>query len=170
MHSVYVCTPFFIMGVQAPPDSGYRYMTTTGKIIIFVSIAVSVLSLSSVAVLRRAVETTSPQPKPRVDMSIRIAVLNGCGRAGLAGMFAEKLREMGFDVVNGMGENADSFEHTISFVVDRKGDGTGMAKVVADALGIQDIVLQHADDPYLIEDVAVVLGRDWHTLLDRKEE
>lgn len=79
-------------------------------------------------------------------------------------MFARKLRDMGFDVVNGLGENADSFDFDISVVVDRKGV-RNKAEIVGQALGISVILDQRSDDPYLIEDVTVILGRDWNTLL-----
>ena len=146
-------------------------MTKSGKTVIIISSIITVLSLLSVIILNRTLSKTSDITNKKDSVAVvRIAVFNGCGRAGLAGMFAEKLRDEGFDVVNGMGENADSFDFDITLVVDRKGKDPRKAESVARALGIDDIIIQCSDDPYIIEDVAVILGRDWYTLLNNKEE
>ena len=68
-----------------------------------------------------------------------------------------------------MGENADSFDFDISVVIDRKG-ARKKAEAVGKSLGIREILDQHSDDPYLIEEIVVILGRDWNTLLTSKEE
>jgi len=127
------------------------------------------MSFVSIAVLMAVTDTAREPVIENIDTSIRVAVLNGCGRTGLAGMFAEKLRNEGFDVVNGMGGNADSFDFDVSVVVDRKSGAPKKAETVARVLGIGHVLLQRSDDPYLIEDVVVILGRDWHTLLTSKE-
>ena len=102
--------------------------------------------------------------KPDSTLKIRVSVLNGCGRPGIATIFTQKLRKEGFDVVNGIGENADSFEFDASVVVDRHGDRK-KAEAVARTLGIKEILDQRAESPYVIEDVVVVIGRDWNTLV-----
>jgi len=84
-------------------------------------------------------------------------------------LFSRKLCDMGFDVVNGLGENADSFDFDISVVVDRKGV-KNKAVIVGQTLGINVILDQRSSDPYLIEDVTIILGRDWNTLLTPKED
>ena len=146
-------------------------MMTSGKIVVLVSSAVTVLSLLSIILLNSTISKPADSVNDEfTESKVRIAVFNGCGRSGLAGMFAEILRDEGFDVVNGMGENADSFDFKETLVVDRKGKDPRKAASVAQALGIKDIIIQCSDDPYIIEDVAVILGRDWHTLLKHKEE
>ncbi len=145
-------------------------MTTSFKAVLSISLAVSVFSLLSLIILKRTLETPTKKPVIKIDTSIKIAVLNGCGRKGLASMFAEKLRNDGFDVVNGLGGNADSFDYDTSIVIARKGKGVKKAEAVGAALGISEILIQRSGDPYLIEDVVVILGRDWNTLLTSKEE
>ena len=66
-------------------------------------------------------------------------------------------------MVNGLGDNADSFDFDTSVVLDRKGDKR-KARAVADELGIDFIVDQYSANPYIIEDIAVILGRDWDSL------
>jgi hypothetical protein len=99
-------------------------------------------------------------------LAVRVTVLNGCGRPGVVTPFVRALRERGFDVVNGMGGNADSFEFVRSVVVDRRGN-RGNAERIARCLGIRTVLSQHSDNQYLMEDVAVIVGRDWDTLIDR---
>ncbi|MFA6472611.1 MAG: LytR C-terminal domain-containing protein [Candidatus Latescibacterota bacterium] len=102
--------------------------------------------------------------KPDSTLKVRVSIMNGCGRPGIATIFAQKLRKEGFDVVNGFGENADSFEFDVSVVVDRHGDRK-KAEAVAQSLGIKEIIDQRAESPYVIEDVEVVIGRDWNILV-----
>jgi hypothetical protein len=146
-------------------------MNRTVQLVIAVSIPVLVLSLGALFVLDRLEhpETKTPADVRAVENAVRIAVFNGCGRPGLAATFAVKLREMGYDVVNGLGENADTFDYPASAIVDRSGD-TIVAQQVAQSLGIDIVLAQRANDPYLIEDVHVILGRDWNTLKPVLEE
>lgn len=130
----------------------------------FISVPVIVLSVISIAVLEFSrKDSDDVSPVITLDTSIRIAVFNGCGREGLALVFTDELRAHGFDVVNGNGGNADSFDFDESIVFIRKGDRE-KAKTVADLLGIGHVIEQYSANPYTIEDVAVVLGRDWDSL------
>ena len=144
-------------------------MTTPFKAVVWVSLAIIIFSLVSIITLQITLDVPIVKNLKVVDSSVKVAVLNGCGRAGLASLFSRKLRDMGFDVVNGLGENADSFDFDISVVVDRKGV-RNKAVIVGRSLGINVILDQRSNDPYLIEDVTVILGRDWNTLLTPKED
>ena len=144
-------------------------MTTTWKAVLSVSFAVIALSLVSVFILDKYVETNTDGARENGNAPIRVSVFNGCGRSGLASMFSEMLRDKEFDVVNGFGENADSFDFDVSVVIDRRGKEREKAETVAKTLGISVILEQRSDDPYLIEDVAVILGRDWNMLFSSKE-
>ncbi len=144
-------------------------MTAHLKYIIFLSVIILFLSAVSIAVLYSTKPSPVELPDTKTEIPIRVAILNGSGREGLAALCARKLRSKGFDVVNGLGENADSFDFDVSVVVDRIGD-MGKARYCAEKLGIDEIVEQRVDNPYIIEDVAVVLGRDWNTLYMFKEE
>ena len=141
-------------------------MTQHFKITAYVSLSVIALSLISITFLfisSRTFETSKKTVANEIDSGIRVAVLNGCGREGLALVFSQKLRTLGFDVVNGNGGNADSFDFNISVVVDCKGNKKH-AEAVAKALGIKNVLDQYSANPYTIEDVVVVLGRDWDSL------
>jgi len=145
-------------------------MTSAGKTLVVFSCLIFTASIASIVILKNKEQQTETLRVVHGDSSVKIAVFNGCGRPGIAGMFAEKLRDSGFDVINGMGENADSFDYMKSVVVERKNGDTEKAALVARALGIEDVLIQNTDDQYIIEEVAVIIGRDWHTLLQQKGE
>jgi len=87
---------------------------------------------------------------------LRVEVLNGAGKAGLARTATQVLRGEGFDVV--FYGNAGRFDHERSVVLDRIGDGAA-AQTVAAALGIDSV--DAAPDASLLLDVSVILGSDW---------
>ena len=95
-------------------------------------------------------------PVNTVNERVRVEVLNGSGKAGLARGATDFLRDGGFDVVyfgNAREGTADS-----SVVLDRVGR-LDMARSVADALGIRNVASVPDSNLYL--DVSVVLGADW---------
>lgn len=88
--------------------------------------------------------------------AVRVEVLNGAGREGLARAATARLREAGFDVV--FFGNARKFDHARSVVIDRMG-GPGAALAVARSMGIDSVTTRL--DSTLLLDVSVILGRDW---------
>lgn len=94
-----------------------------------------------------------PDPVP-----LRVEVLNGAGKAGLARHATQQLRGNGFDVV--FFGNAGRFDYDRSVVLDRSGAGAGAAALaVAAALGIDSV--EAVPDASLLLDVSVILGSDW---------
>lgn len=94
-------------------------------------------------------------PAPPTER-VRVEVLNAGGVPGQAREATLRLRDSGFDVVH-FG-NARSFDRDSSAVVDRVGRPE-LARAVADALGVPDVV----SDPNanLFVDVTVLLGSEW---------
>lgn len=92
-----------------------------------------------------------PDPVP-----LRVEVLNGAGKAGLARHATQQLRGNGFDVV--FFGNAGRFDYDRSVVLDRSGDRAA-ALAVAAALGIDSV--EAVPDASLLLDVSVILGSDW---------
>lgn len=109
----------------------------------------------------------APNPEPiaraRPDSMrrIRIEVLNGCGVSGVAEKVGRYLREAGFDVMTW--KNADSFNYPETMVIDRTGNLEN-ARRVANAMGLRTHIQQIVHDPYRIEQVAVIIGRDYDRL------
>lgn len=95
-------------------------------------------------------------PVPAPAERVRVEVLNGGGREGMARAATDVLRDGGFDVV--FFGNAPSFGQDSSVVLDRVGR-LDMARSVADALGIRQVRSQPDTNLYL--DVTVVLGEEW---------
>ncbi len=93
--------------------------------------------------------------------NIRVEVLNGCGTDGLARKVGLHLRSLGFDVLTF--ENAESYNYPESIVIDRVGQPDD-ARRVAEALGIPNQIQQIVVDPFRIEGVTVIIGRDHRRL------
>jgi LytR cell envelope-related transcriptional attenuator len=93
-------------------------------------------------------------PIPSPGHRIRVEVLNGTRRPGVARTATRALREQGLDVVFfGTGPTTDS---TRIFV--RRGD-PGRGRDVAEALGAGRVVV--APDTLRRVDVSVLIGGDW---------
>ena len=98
---------------------------------------------------------------PRVAGTFRVAVLNGCGAAQVAARMTRKARTLELDVIDE--GNAVSFGFLESVVIDRIGD-LARARRVAEALGIPHAIQQISDDAYRLEDVTIIVGRDYERL------
>ena len=97
----------------------------------------------------------------RNDSGIQIEVLNGCGIDGLARKAAEFLRDGGFDVLTV--SNAGSYDYAETLVIDRVGK-LNNARKVADELGVATCIQQIVPDPFRIEEVTVIIGKDYPRL------
>lgn len=115
-------------------------------IALFVTIA-----LFAVSIALRVGPPAIGKPK----QPIRIELLNGSGRAGLAGAMASYLRDGGFDVLEV--SNADRSDYRNTLVVNRK-DAADPGKVVAEYLGTRHLVQQSSSQEMI--DVTVIVGRD----------
>lgn len=95
-----------------------------------------------------------PRQVDVVRERVRVEVLNGGQRPGMARLATGQLRDDGFDVVYfGNGSARDSS------VVLARTDGLEWAREVADALGIRTVLAEPDSNLYL--DVTVVLGQEW---------
>ena len=111
---------------------------------------------------KEAAPTVAPRPQLDVEqLRIRIAVLNGCGRPNLATHLMRKVRSLGFDVIDE--GNAENFNFHHSLVIDRTGD-LQKARQVATAVGIPHYIQQIAEETFRLEDVSIVIGRDYRRL------
>jgi hypothetical protein len=101
------------------------------------------------------------EPAAVVQGSFRVAVLNGCGDSQIAARMTRKSRGLGIDVIHE--GNAQSFNFLESLVIDRTGD-LQRARDVAGVLGIPHVIQQISDDAYRLEEVTVIVGRDYKRL------
>ncbi len=93
----------------------------------------------------------------------RVEVLNGSGEPGAAERAASRLRAMGFDVV--YFGNAPNFGHARTRVLARSADPSA-ARRVADSIGLDSVIARPDTSLYL--DATVILGDDWHELLEAR--
>ena len=113
-----------------------------------------------------AAKPAVPEPvSETVGQTIRVEVLNGSGKGGVAKEMTDYLRARGFDVIDyGNAEN-QSFYETI--VLDRTGDRI-LAEHLARVIGARQVVQQK--NPYLALDVTLIMGRDYEQLIPFAQE
>jgi hypothetical protein len=99
------------------------------------------------------------------DRTIRVEVLNGAGRGGLAQSMTDFLRREGSDVID-FG-NAETFNYHETVVLVRSEDRAA-AKLVASAINTTNVVDQK--NPFLTLDVTLIIGRDYRKLLPFQSE
>jgi hypothetical protein len=110
--------------------------------------------------------SATPGPTFTASRDVKVEVLNGCGVDGMARTVATRLRTAGFDVMTL--DNADRFDYPESIVIDRLGNPED-ADRVAEALGISNRIQQIVPDPFRIESVTVIIGRDYSRIgLDQR--
>jgi hypothetical protein len=128
-------------------------------LVLLVPIAIVVCLLG----LRSRFSPASPEPSVGTGdfREIHVEVLNGCGTDGIARRVGTHLRSQGFDVMT-LG-NADHFTYPESMVIDRVGK-PAYARQVAEALGVPNVIQQIVPDPFRIEEVTVIIGRDYRSL------
>ncbi len=88
-----------------------------------------------------------------------VVVFNGCGAPGAARTVAEALRADGWDIGNGYGENADSFEYPDTIVIDYVDDHE-TAQRIAEKLGAY-MIQQVSHDPDRFGTVGIIVGADY---------
>jgi hypothetical protein len=133
---------------------GSRFGALTAAVVL---VALGALLGSAISQRMEGPQSAEGIPAPPVrEERVRVEVLNGGGRVGMARSATDALRDGGFDVV--YYGNARAFDSDSSVVLDRVGR-PDLAREVADAIGIARVASQPASNLYL--DVTVVLGEDW---------
>jgi len=105
-----------------------------------------------------AEDERSKEFKMRDKSTIKIEILNGCGKAGVAKKMTDMLRKSGFDVVNT--ENADHFGYARTLAIDRTGLKV-LGSRVAEEIKIKEDCVLSKPDPTRVVDVSVVIGQDF---------
>ena len=107
-----------------------------------------------------AIEIPNVEIDAPVGHRLKVEVLNGSGDRGAAGQVGDFLLSLDYDVV--AVDNAESFDHETSVLLDRSGIGLPLAELGA-RIGADSIVV--APDPDLLLDATLILGRDWRRLI-----
>lgn len=118
-------------------------------------LSIGLLFLLIAAFTVSAALRVGPQPLGKPKHPIRIELLNGSGRPGLAGQLASYLRDGGFDVLDV--SNADRSDYRSTIVVNRT-EASDPGRIVAEYLGTRHLIQQTG--PQEMIDVTVIVGRD----------
>jgi hypothetical protein len=118
-------------------------------------VAIATLFVLIAAFAVSAALRVGPQPIGKPKHPIRIELLNGSGRPGLAGDLASYLRDGGFDVLEV--SNADRADYRNTLVVCRT-EAPEPGKIVAEYLGTRHVIQQIGTQEMI--EVTVIVGRD----------
>ena len=118
-------------------------------------LTLAVLFIVVAALIVSTALRVGPQSVGRPKGPIRIELLNGSGRSGLAGELASYLRDGGFDVL--VVSNADRADYRNTLVVNRT-ESHEPGSIVADYLGTRHLIQQIRAQEMI--DVTVIVGRD----------
>jgi len=142
------------------PETGFPVQNT---LIGFLSILLVILIFALVTriLYPRIVNERSEDQSVLISDVIQVEILNGCGVSGLANEFTNKLRRLGFDVVET--GNYENFNVQETFIVSRT-ENRENARRVAAALGIDEanIIIEESNSFYL--DATLIIGSDFKTL------
>jgi hypothetical protein len=105
----------------------------------------------------------NPPEAPPSPVPVRVEVLNGCGKTGLAAALTREFRRRGIDVVQT--GNAPTMDYDSTVVIDRGGGKDALAYVgwllACENLVDKTNVLNGSES---VADIAVIVGLDFHTL------
>ena len=93
-----------------------------------------------------------------IVIKAEIEILNGCGEAGVANLYANFLRQEGFDVIES--RNADNFDYLNTNILVHKKEMISVAKNLAKTLKIKEIKLIEEG----MWDLSVIIGKDYKEL------
>jgi len=138
-----------------PPTRTQRLGLFTAVIVVLAFIASFVLGLGHGPSTSAVTSDSAPPPIVVQDARARVEVMNAAGKAGLAKLATEQLRDAGFDVVQ-FGNAATT--SPASSIIDRAGK-RAVATAIGEALGIATVRTQVDASRYV--DATVIIGKDW---------
>ena len=93
-----------------------------------------------------------------IVIKAEIEILNGCGESGIANLYANFLRQQGFDVIDS--KNADNFDYLNTNILVHKEEMMPIAKDLAKILEIKEIQLNKGG----MWDLSLIIGKDYKNL------
>lgn len=130
-------------------------------LIIFLSAVVVFLSYSLYLKIQNISQNDHKSKQSVASDIIQVEVLNGCGVEGVAGKFANYLRDKNFDVVQVGNYRSTNIEESI--LIDRIGNRANVEKL-AEELGInKKNIIQQINKDYFL-DATLVIGKDYNKL------
>ena len=93
-----------------------------------------------------------------IVIKAEIEILNGCGESGIANLYANFLRQQGFDVIES--KNADNFDYLNTNILVHKKEMMPIAKNLAKILKIKEIQFNKKG----MWDLSLIIGKDYKKL------
>lgn len=133
---------------------------TKNKIIIYILLVVNFIFV--ISIIHKMVSSGAFGSGEDENIILRISILNGCGEAGVAKMFADYFQLNNYEIIH-VG-NADNFEYEQTTVLYRESLSKNMVqKLSKDSTVKKDRLLSDpASDP--VGDVKLIIGKDYRDL------
>ena len=93
-----------------------------------------------------------------IVIKAEIEILNGCGESGIANLYANFLRQKGFDVIES--KNANNFNYLNTNILVHKKEMMPVAQELAKILEIKEVKLIERG----IWDLSLIIGKDYKKL------
>lgn len=119
------------------------------------------LFLLSILMRWKTQRQEAPEPIPVPQVPVRVRVVNGCGKQGLASVFAHKLRRFTQGKVDVVISESPRSLDAASTVIVAHGDASSLVPFVARVVGCDSTV---TDRPDSVVDVTIILGSDYRRL------
>ena len=131
-------------------------------ILYILSIILLVISIYSLKIYLNSDSINDIAYQTNLESSIvikaEIEILNGCGESGIANLYANFLRQQGFDIIES--KNADNFDYLNTNILVHKKEMMPIAKDLAKILKIKEIQLNKRG----MWDLSLIIGKDYKTL------
>lgn len=131
-------------------------------IVIVLLAIITGLFAASILLKSRDFVIQTPAPPPS---TVRVEVLNGCGKIGLARAATRELRRRGVDVVY-LG-NASEMSHERTLIVDR-GGGEQIVRYIGHMIGCNEYLTK--PDGNKGRDLTIILGMDYEELFPNESK
>lgn len=122
------------------------------------------ISLSEATRISQQGSIKDLETKQKLKNKIKIEVLNGDGTPGLAKKFSLLIKKQGYHVTRY--DNSQAFTYNETLLVDWKGDIQNTL-ILAELLSVEPSNIIVYDRPNKPLDVTIVVGHDWHQLLNK---
>jgi len=103
-------------------------------------------------------QVVTPAPRKKI---LKVEVLNGCGKAGVAKKLTEYLRQKNIDVVEY--GNFERWDLSETLVIDRRSQDLRNAKIIGKIIGVEDRMFPQIS-PQRQLDVTIIIGQNYKQL------
>ena len=102
-----------------------------------------------------------------IGRRIQVMILNGCGEKGIARLYANFLRNKGYDVIDY--DNAKSFDHGNTKIRIHSRDSESFEYKIIELLKIKPDKIEYNNSKNIFYDMTIIIGDDFKLLDSYKE-